>query len=202
VARPATRSLAEHRRDMRARVFESFAQLLYERGYDAVTLADIAKAAGMARTAIYNYFPDKETLLLAFTDHEMDSVFSDLRIDLYRVDDPVDRLRVYVRSQLAYFAGNHLPPGPTLRSVLSADGYAVMHRHAETLELILSGILGDAAADGRIPRAVAEDRETVALINACLTSGRVRELEGDELDAVIASTEAFILRAVGATDAT
>jgi AcrR family transcriptional regulator len=183
---------------MRNRVFDSFSQLLYERGYDALTLADIAKTAGMARTAIYNYFPDKETLLLAFTDHEMDTVFSDLRIELYRVDDPIDRLRVYVRSQLTYLAGNHLPPGPSLRSVLSADGYAVMHRHAETLEVILSGILGDAAADGRIPRPVADDRETVALINACLTSGRVRDLSGAQLEAAIASTEAFILRAVGA----
>lgn len=196
--RSATRTLAAHRHEMRGRVFDSFSQLLYERGYDALTLADIAKTAGMARTAIYNYFPDKETLLLAFTDHEMDSVFSDLRIELYRVDDPIDRLRVYVRSQLRYFAGNHLPPGPTLRSVLSADGYAVMHRHAATLELILSTILGEAAADGRIPRDVADDRETVALINACLTSGRVRDLEGEDLESAITSTESFILRSVGA----
>jgi AcrR family transcriptional regulator len=201
VPRSATRTLAEHRHEMRGRVFDAFSRLLYERGYDALTLADIAKSAGMARTAIYNYFPDKETLLLAFTDHEMDTVFSDLRIELYRVDDPIDRLRVYVRSQLTYFAGNHLPPGPALRSVLSADGYAVMHRHAETLGLILSTILSEAAADGRIPRAVAADGETVGLVNACLTAGRVRDLEGAALEAAIASTEAFILRAVGAFEA-
>jgi AcrR family transcriptional regulator len=195
--RTEARTLAAHRQEMRSRVFNTFSELLFERGYDALTLADIAKAAGMARTAIYNYFPDKETLLLAFTDHEMDAVFSDLRIELYRVDDPVDRLRVYVRAQLGYFATNHLPPGPALRSVLSAEGYAVMHRHAETLELILYGILGEAAADGRIPREVLEDGQTIALVNACLASGRVRDLDGDELESAIRATESFVLRAVG-----
>jgi AcrR family transcriptional regulator len=197
----AARTLASHRHEMRGRVFDAFSQLLYERGYDALTLADIAKSAGMARTAIYNYFPDKETLLLAFTDHEMDSVFSELRIELYRVDDPIDRLRVYARSQLTYFATNHLPPGPALRAVLSAPGYAVMHRHAETLELILRGILAEAAADGRIPPGVVDDGQTVALINACLASGRVGDLAGEELDAAIVATEEFILRAVGAVPA-
>jgi hypothetical protein len=47
---------------------------------------------------------------------------------------------------------------------------------------------------------VVEDGETVALINACLTSGRVRDLDGAALEALVESTEAVILRAVGATD--
>lgn len=197
MAKSEARTLAAHRREMRSRVFDSFSELLYERGYDALTLAEIAKAAGMARTAIYNYFPDKETLLLAFTDHEMDTVFSDLRVDLYRVDDPIERLRVYVRAQLRYLATHHLPPGPALRSVLSSSGYAAMHRHAETLEVILYGILGEAAADGRIPHDVLDER-TIALVNACLAAGLVRDLDGAELEAAIASTEEFVLRAVGA----
>jgi hypothetical protein len=72
-----------------------------------------------------------------------------------------------------------------------------MHRHAETLELILYGILGEAAADGRIPREVLEDGQTIALVNACLASGRVRDLDGDELESAIRATESFVLRAVG-----
>jgi len=48
-------SLEAHRREARARVFDAFSRLLYERGYDAITLADIAEAADMARTSMYNY---------------------------------------------------------------------------------------------------------------------------------------------------
>src|SRR5690606_17872687 len=64
-------SIEAHRREARARVFAAFARLMYERGYDAITLADIAEAAGMARTSMYNYYPSKEALLIAYTDDEM-----------------------------------------------------------------------------------------------------------------------------------
>jgi AcrR family transcriptional regulator len=170
---------------------------MYERGYDALSLADIAKATGMARTAMYNYFPDKESLLLAYTEHEMDEYFSRLRAELYQIDDPLDRLRAYVRSQLTYFATHHLPPGPALRSVLSGPGYAAMERHAETLDVLLTAILADAAAEDQIPAEVLDDGQIVTLISACLTSGSVRDLKGRKLAAAIASTQEFVLRAVG-----
>ncbi|MCE0768323.1 TetR family transcriptional regulator, partial [Pseudonocardia kujensis] len=44
-------SLAAHRDEVRARVFEALRGLLYERGFDAVTLAGVAAAAGVGRTS-------------------------------------------------------------------------------------------------------------------------------------------------------
>jgi len=38
--------------------------LFASRGYDAVTMREIAKAAGCSHTTIYIYFKDKEALLL------------------------------------------------------------------------------------------------------------------------------------------
>ncbi|MGE3622067.1 MAG: TetR/AcrR family transcriptional regulator, partial [Acidimicrobiia bacterium] len=66
------RTVAEHRRQVLDRLYRSFEALIYERGYDAINLADIAQMSDMARTAIYHYYPDKEALLLAYTAHEMD----------------------------------------------------------------------------------------------------------------------------------
>ena len=54
-------SLDAHREHTRGLLFESFGRLLYQRGYDDLTLAEVARDAGLARTAIYNYFPDKES---------------------------------------------------------------------------------------------------------------------------------------------
>lgn len=69
-------TVAEHRRNVLSRMYGAFESLVREHGYDALTLADIAKAAGLARTGIYNYFPDKEALLVAYTAHTMDGFFS------------------------------------------------------------------------------------------------------------------------------
>src|SRR5262245_56562687 len=102
-------SIEEHRQAARARVFDALARLMYERGYDAITLADIAEAAGMARTSMYNYYPTKEALLVAYTDSEMEAFVAQLRADLADAQGAVERLRLYVRRQLEYFATHHLP---------------------------------------------------------------------------------------------
>ncbi|WP_342504715.1 TetR/AcrR family transcriptional regulator [Sporosarcina sp. FSL K6-2383] len=44
-------------------ILESAANLFAKKGYDAVTIREIAKNAGCSHTAIYLYFRDKETLL-------------------------------------------------------------------------------------------------------------------------------------------
>jgi AcrR family transcriptional regulator len=147
---------------------------------------------------MYNYCPDKESLLLAYTEAEMDGFFSRLRVELDGIDDPLEQLRAYVEAQLTYFATHHLPPGPGLRSVLSDRGYEAMRRHAVTLEVTLAGILADAAAEGEIPESVARNPQTIQLINASLSAGQVRDHSGPELQAAIRGVQEFVLRAVGA----
>ncbi len=191
-------SLEEHRRTARARVFDAFSRLLYERGYDAITLADIAETAGMARTSMYNYYPSKEALLVAYTDDEMARFVNDLRIELHRSPEPIARLRLFVRRQLEYFATHHLPPGGALRDVLSGDAFRRIYEHARTLEDILRQILTDGAADGSFPVSIVEDPETVPLVTACISGRRASGANGD-LDDAIAATERFVLRAVGVT---
>ena len=190
-------SLEAHRREARARVYDAFARLMYERGYDAITLADIAEAAGMARTSMYNYYPSKEALLVGYTDAEMERFVDDLRTALRRADGPVERLKAYVRLQLEYFATHHLPPGNALRDVLSHDAFARIFEHARTLDTILRDILAEGAADGSFPRAIVDDPETVPLVMACVGARRDANAD-DDLDAAIEATVRFVLRAVGA----
>ncbi|NQX27430.1 TetR family transcriptional regulator [Microbacteriaceae bacterium VKM Ac-2854] len=48
----------------RARIAEIAAGLFAERGYDAVTVADVARAAGVSSQTVFNHFPRKEDLFL------------------------------------------------------------------------------------------------------------------------------------------
>ncbi|MET0421857.1 MAG: TetR/AcrR family transcriptional regulator [Acidimicrobiia bacterium] len=190
-------SLEAHRRDATTRVFEAFAKLMYDRGYDAITLADIAEAAGMARTSMYNYYPSKEALLVAYTDREMTQFVDQLRLELHRAEGAIARLQVFVRLQLEYFATHHLPPGNALRDVLSDDAFRSIATHARTLDGIIRGILEEGASDGSFPREIVEDPDTVPLVMSCVNARRVEPGADGDLDATIEATVRFVLRAVG-----
>src|ERR1700710_2668815 len=48
----------------RARIREVANRLFIERGYDAVTVAEIAREAGVSSVTVFNHFPRKEDLFL------------------------------------------------------------------------------------------------------------------------------------------
>ena len=93
------KSLHEHRQMTRHKLFSALSTLMAERGFDSITLADIAQAADVGRTAVYNHFPDKEALLLGFITHETEQYALTLERALADVDDPVEQLRTYIRQQ-------------------------------------------------------------------------------------------------------
>lgn len=188
-------SLEAHRDVTRERIFEALARLMYERGYDATSLADVAEAAGLARTAMYNYFPDKESLLVEYTGRETDRYVAQLREALREVPDPVGQLRAYIRHQLTYFSTHHLPPGSALRHLLPHDSLAKVLDHVQALEDALLSILA-AGVDDRYM--VADDLDaTASMINACIGRGSSLHPDPDDLERTIALTESFVLRGLG-----
>ena len=188
-------SLHEHREQTRQKLFAALSSLMADRGFDAITLADVAAAAGVGRTAVYNHVPDKESLLLAFITHETEQYAATLERALDGIDDPVEQLRTYVRQQVQLKQVFHLAPGPDLRTVLSRPTQARLREHAVVVEEILRRILSEGIAAGAFP---AQDLSTtVPLVNACL-SGRGVPDDGAARDRAVAATETFVLRAVGA----
>lgn len=112
-------SLHEHREQTRQRLFTALATLMEERGFDAISFAEIANAAGVGRTAVYNHFADKEALLLGYIQHETTSYVDNLQRSIRDIRNPVDRLRAYIQAQARLNRVFHVTPGVELRSVLS-----------------------------------------------------------------------------------
>ena len=188
-------SLHEHREQTRQKLFAALSTLMAEQGFDAITLAEIAQAAGVGRTAVYNHFPDKEALLLGFITHETEQYVSTLERALEDVDDPVEQLRTYIRQQAQLTRVFHLAPGPDLRTVLSRSTRQRLREHAELVETILRRIVRSGIDVGEFPE---QDIDTtVQLVNACL-SGRLMPEDPVARAQAVAATESFVLRAVGA----
>lgn len=179
-------NLPEHRRLVHERVFSAFAALMAERSYDAITMAHLAERAGLGRTAIYHHFRDKEAVVIAFAGEETERYLADLRAALESVDDPVARLRIYVRRQLASSEQFHVGLGPQLYGMLPGSSRAGIREHVAALEQVLRDVLADGVAQQVF--AIENTDATVALVHACLSARQLAEHDIEE----------FILRAVEA----
>lgn len=188
-------SLGAHREQVRARVFEALRAQLYERGFDEITLAGVAAEAELGRTAMYNHFPDKESLLVAFVEEEAAEYVRRLEAAVSAATDPVDQLVVFVRLQLRALAEYHMPPGTALASTLGPAAYRRIAAHANPITDRLRGILTDGMAEGRLPE---EDPDLlIPMITSALGSRQIVDVPAEQLDAAIDGAVRFILRAVG-----
>lgn len=187
------RSLEEHRREVRSRVFDVLRGQLYERGFDAITLAGVAAEAGLGRTAMYNHFPDKESLLVAFVEDEATRYVERLTAAVATADTPVEKLATFVRLQLRVLAEYHLPPGTALASALAPAAYRRISAHADPITGQLREILAEGVPD--------EDPDVlIPMITAALGSRQVVDVPPERLDDAIEGAVRFVLRAVGMTD--
>ena len=58
----------QNRSDQRARILDAARALFADRGFDDVTMTEIAGKAGVARATVFNYFPSKVGLVEAITE--------------------------------------------------------------------------------------------------------------------------------------
>ena len=188
-------SIDAHRRLTRQRIFDAFSALLYERGYDAITLAEVAATAGMSRTTMYNYFTDKDALVVAFADDEAARYVAGLRAVLAPIENPVDRLLAFISEQLRYFASHHLPPGRDLKVALSGPAYERVLEHVGAVEQLLRDILHDGITEGYFP--IDDVEATIPLVTACINRGGPDDYRDSDLEDSIEVTETFVLRALG-----
>ncbi len=159
-------SVEEHREQVHRRVFEAFAHLMSEQSFDAITMAKLATAAGIGRTAIYHHFADKEAVIVEFASHETSRYLEGLRAALADVSDPAQRLSIYIRHQLETGQQFHMGLGNQLYGALSRDAAVAIREHVVAVEEVLLEILAEGVAAGAF---VVEDQAaTVSLIHAFL----------------------------------
>ena len=80
----------------RAEICRTAAQIFQERGYDATSVSDIARALGITKAGLYHYFESKEALLFEITAYGLDRVRDDVIVPVRGIRDPEERLRQLV----------------------------------------------------------------------------------------------------------
>jgi AcrR family transcriptional regulator len=77
----------------RARMCRTAAQLFRDRGYDATSVSDVARALGMTKAGLYHHFESKEALLFEIMMFGLDRVRDDVIVPARTIRDPEQRLR-------------------------------------------------------------------------------------------------------------
>lgn len=77
-----------------------------EKGFAATSISEIAKAVGIGKGTIYEYFRSKEEIILSAIEAWVESIQSENTDPLNEIDDPVERLRRYVRATMAAFTSD------------------------------------------------------------------------------------------------
>ncbi|MDQ4502953.1 TetR/AcrR family transcriptional regulator [Sinomonas sp. ASV322] len=163
------------------RILDAFGELLFTRGLPGLTMTDVARQAGIGRTAVYNYYADLEELLIGYALDETGRFLTELKDQLAAARNPVDKLAIYVRAQVEDLSRRHLPPGPAMRAVLSPSSFAKLGDHVGELNAVLRDILRECMDEGYIPRADLE--ELAQLVLGSLAASANRGQKDGEVDA-------------------
>lgn len=134
-------------------IVDAVNRLLVDKGYDQMTVDEVAAAVGIAKASLYKHFPSKEALAAAAMVRALQRAQAFLaQLALDKTARAVDRLKAVLHWTMQMQFDGAMPSLPaensTLRTVLSADkGYGLLLMEvSETL----GGWIEEAQADGDI----------------------------------------------------
>ena len=150
------------------RVREAALSLFARHGYAAVSMRQIAGAVGVQAGALYNYTPDKQTLLYELMKAHMDELLA-ARAAEPAQGDPMAALEAFTRFHIRFHARR--PEAVFISYMelrnLSPENFAVIEELRKTYETQLQDILQRGVAEGSF--AVTDARITSMALIAMLT---------------------------------
>ncbi|GAA4697358.1 transcriptional regulator, TetR family [Promicromonospora umidemergens] len=190
-------TLAEHKAATREAMIDAFAVLLREVGWQDLKLQEVARSVGVARTAVYNYFPDRTALLLAWSEREMARFMELAERELSDRSDPVDRLQILAKLVLTEFSLQR-GAGASVAATLPPGDRAAFFEHVAPLAALVEDLLVHGMDEGVFARA--DPAVTGQFIMACLETRRTALLAGEKVHTAVEQAVPFVMRALGAPE--
>jgi AcrR family transcriptional regulator len=169
VPRLWTQTIETHRREVRDAILEATAALVTEHGLLGVTMSEIAEQTGIGRATLYKYFPDVESILLAWHERAIQAHLEYLSGVRDRESEPLRRLDAVLE---AYALIDHEHHGShEHRRHLQDPGLAtLLHRggHVVRAERQLQAMIRDLVMEAKKKGDIRDDVSTDELANYCL----------------------------------
>jgi AcrR family transcriptional regulator len=193
--------LRERKRRLTRQTISDLATTMFAtRGFDNVTVSEVAARVGVSEKTIYNYFPTKESMVLDTADDALaemaralrerrpdesltDAVLRALASDMRRLDDVSDELVAF------------LPMFVTMIETTAALRAAWLELYDRLAEVVREELAAQAGLDPRDPEVGVAGRALVGLVQTALES-RVRWIqEGLRGEALRSAVDSDVNRA-------
>lgn len=138
------------RRDREERLLAAAGRCFGEMGYDATSIAGIARLAGVSDGLIYRYFADKRALLLAVLARFFEELIQRTRIAVAAETSFAGRLRALTRTHLQTMVDEPELCRLFLRQTRDSGNYigSPIHEMTSRYTALLRDIVSDALATG------------------------------------------------------
>jgi AcrR family transcriptional regulator len=186
-----TETIETHRREVRDAIMDTTAALVAEHGLLAVTMSQIAEGTGIGRATLYKYFPDVESILLAWHDRQIADHLASLSEIRDRAGDPGERLEAVLEAYALLSRQSRGHQDARFVEVLHGDDR--LGRAQRQVHQLIRDLVGAAAKEGRIRDDVPADELASFCVNALAgagaqrSNGAVRRLVSVTLDGLRAS---------------
>jgi AcrR family transcriptional regulator len=141
-----TDTVEDHRRAVRDAAIDATAKLVADSGLASVTMSRIAVEAGIGRATLYKYFPDLESVLVAWHERQVGRHLKQLTGIRDQAEDPRQGLAAVLE---AYALMSRDRPHGTDLSALLHRGEPISQAHKHLTGLV-EGLLAAAAAAGDV----------------------------------------------------
>ena len=127
----------------------------------------------MSRQTLYNYFPDLESVLGAWMEHEADMLYQEIREKTESLENPLEQLFVYIVTSLQSCEKRQYPTGVEAAMSMQASVGAKLRDqisdHTSSLENHLRHILEQGVLEGKFRQDLDIEAQTQLIFR--LTAG-------------------------------
>lgn len=139
-----TETIAAHRDAVREATLDAAGALVAEHGLTGVTMSRIAQRSGIGRATLYKYFPDLDSVLIAWHDRQVSGHLRQLAEIADRTQGAGARLQA-VLAAYAGMSGHHGDASAMAGLLHQGEHMAAAHTH---LNEFITGLIREAVADG------------------------------------------------------
>lgn len=162
-----SQTIEAHRDAVREATINATAALVAEHGLTGVTMSQIAKETGIGRATLYKYFPDVESILVAWHQRHLGEHLEHLAQVRDRPGTPGKRLEAVLG---AYARITHERRGhPEIAALVHRDEHLAHARHH--LHGLVREVIAEAAQAGEVRDDVAPDELAGYCLHALAAAG-------------------------------
>jgi AcrR family transcriptional regulator len=150
-------------------IYEAGSDLIYQYGYEAVSLRQLAGAVGIQAGSLYNHIASKQDLLFKLIHSIVLELNEQLDAELENIDDPEEAMRAFVRYHITWYTARKQQVfigNMELRS-LKAENYTKIVALRRRYEMRLKDILdrGIAEKHWSMPDSSVSARALIAMLS-------------------------------------